>query len=223
MSMLCYVYVYAIVWLEKKKSNTSFFYGVKNRSLVASRMFAHHIIRIATIEKFNGACQDYNPPFKIKYFLLIFQLIRTHVPSIFSDDHLVRDALESGPEFPVFQRQRQPLTPRDRGRRPEALSRDRAPLFAILSILHRTRPTLPSAALSLAISLLLAFPFTFPIALVTRGTRWRTRRSRRARRLHLQRSPILHPRSSHPLRDVLELEIQSRFRLLIEANNTNCI
>jgi len=117
-----------------------------------------------------------------------------HVPSIFCDDHLVRDALESGPELPIFQRQRQrqSLIPRDRDRRAEILSRNRTPLFAILSILHRTRPILSSAAISLAISLLLAFPFALAIAFVARRTRWRTRRSRRARRLHLECSPIRH-------------------------------
>lgn len=106
------------------------------------------------------------------------------VPSVFRDDHLVRDALESGPELPILQRQgqRQSLTPRDRGRRSESLSRDRTPLFAILSILLRTRPTLPSA-LPLAIPLLFAFPLALAIAFVTRRTRWRTRRSRS--RLHL--------------------------------------
>lgn len=126
----------------------------------------------------------------------MYLCVSMYVPSVFRDYHLVRDALESGPELPILQRQgqRQSLIPRDRGRRSESLSRDRTPLFAILSIFLRARPVLPS----LAIPLLFAFPLTLPIALMTRRTRWRTRSSWSACRLHLQRSPVLRASRRSP-------------------------
>jgi len=119
---------------------------------------------------------------------------RAHgIPSIFRDDHLVGNALKSGPEFSILQRQgqRQSLSSGDRGRdrdrRAEILPGDRGTLVAILPIvLGIAQPALSSGAFSFARPFLFAVPLVaFPIAFpVARGTRRGTRRSRCARQLH---------------------------------------